>query len=93
MDFASIAGDDPHGKRVNFMFGLSHTCHTVYGASKCIFCSSSVFPRHTVEAAKALCESTAWGSDVELEAIEIEQTGLALSLSPEPACAESPGGM
>lgn len=31
-------------------------------------------------AAEAFCESTTWGSDVELEAMESEQTGLPLSL-------------
>ncbi len=41
---ASIASDDPHSKCVNFMFGFfPHTCGEVYNASKCIFCSSSVF--------------------------------------------------
>ncbi len=29
-------------------------------------------------------ESTTWGSDVELEAMESEQTGLAFSLPPSP---------
>ncbi|KAF4100711.1 hypothetical protein G5714_018907 [Onychostoma macrolepis] len=41
---------------------------------------SSVFPRRAPEATEALRESATWGSDVELEAMESEQTGLALSL-------------
>ncbi len=46
---------------------------------------SFVFPRHALEASAAFRESTTWGSDVELEAMESEQMGLALSLplSPE----------
>ncbi len=46
---------------------------------------SSVFPRRAPEASAALSESATWGSDVELEAMESKQTGLALShpLSPE----------
>ncbi len=43
---------------------------------------SSVFPRHALEAAEAFREFMTWGSDVKLEAMESEQTGLAfLSLS------------
>ncbi len=41
---------------------------------------SSVFPRRAPEAAEASRESATWGSDVELEAMESEQTGLAFSL-------------
>ncbi len=40
---------------------------------------SSVFPRRAPEASEALSESATWASDVELEAMESEQTGLALS--------------
>ncbi len=32
------------------------------------------------------CEATTWGSDVELEEMESEQTGLAFSLPPSPEC-------
>ncbi|KAK9967694.1 hypothetical protein ABG768_002073, partial [Culter alburnus] len=45
---------------------------------------SSVFLRRAPEAAEASCESATWGSDVELEDMESEQTGLALSLPPSP---------
>ncbi len=41
---------------------------------------SSVFPRRAPEASAALRESATWGPDVELEAMESEQTGLAFSL-------------
>ncbi|KAF4105117.1 hypothetical protein G5714_014448 [Onychostoma macrolepis] len=53
---------------------------------------SSVFPRRAPEAAEALRESTTWGSDVELEAMESEQTGFAssLPLSPEHVRVNSP---
>ncbi len=51
MDLALIASDNLHGKLVNFMFGLSQMCDAIYGASKCIFCSCSVVPRHAPEAA------------------------------------------
>ncbi len=45
---------------------------------------SSVFPRRAPEASAASRESATWGSDVELEAMESEQTGLAFSLPPSP---------
>ncbi len=53
---------------------------------------SSVFPRRAPEASAASRESATWGSDVELEAMESEQTGLAFSLpsSPEHVRANSP---
>ncbi len=53
---------------------------------------SSVFPRRAPEASAAPRESATWGSDVELEAMESEQTGLAFSLSfsPEHVRANSP---
>lgn len=37
-------------------------------------------------AAEGFCEYTTWGSDVELEAMESEQTGLPLSLK----CSDKP---
>ncbi len=40
---------------------------------------SPVFPRRTAEASAAFRESVTWVSDVELEAMESEYTGLALS--------------
>ncbi|KAF4110501.1 hypothetical protein G5714_007532 [Onychostoma macrolepis] len=53
---------------------------------------SSVFPCRAPEAAEVLRESTTWGSDVELEAMESEQTGFATSLplSPEHVRVNSP---
>ncbi len=45
---------------------------------------SSVFPRRAPEASAAPRESATWGSDVELEAMESEQTGLTFSLPPSP---------
>ncbi len=45
---------------------------------------SSVFPRRAPEASAASRESATWGSDVELEAMESKQTGLAFSLPPSP---------
>ncbi len=59
---------------------------------------SSIFPRRASSTSAALREAaasrraTSWGSDVELEEMESEQTGLAFSLppSPERARANSP---
>ncbi len=59
---------------------------------------SSIFPRRassTSAAPREIAasrEATTWGSDVELEEMESEQTGLAFSLppSPERVCANSP---
>ncbi len=45
---------------------------------------SSVFLHRALEASTASRESATWGSDVELEAMESEQTGLAFSLPPSP---------
>ncbi len=51
---------------------------------------SSIFPRRAPEASAASresaasCEPTTWGSDVALEEMESEQTGLAFSLPPSP---------
>ncbi len=96
-----IASDDPHSKCVkcmgfsharkavfciskckfceNFRLKTLRTRLTVFERE------SSVSPRRAPEAAEAFRESTTWGSDVELEAMESEQTGLAFSLplSPE----------
>ncbi len=47
---------------------------------------SSIFPRCVPEASAASRESATWGSDVELEEMESEQTGLAFSLPPSPEC-------
>ncbi len=53
---------------------------------------SSVFPHRAPEAFAAFHESATWVSDVEREAMESEQTGLAFSLplSPEHVRASSP---
>ncbi len=53
---------------------------------------SSVFLCCAPEASAAFRESATWGSDVELEAMESEQTGIALSLPllPEHVCASLP---
>ncbi len=89
-----IACDDPHSKCIKCL-GFSHAREAVYGISKCTFCEnlrlitlrsrlevcekeSSIFPRRALEAAAT------WGSDVELEEMESEQTGLAFSLPPSP---------
>ncbi len=45
---------------------------------------SSIFPRHASSTSAAPREIAAWGSDVELEEMESEQTGLAFSLPPSP---------
>ncbi len=47
---------------------------------------SSIFPRRAPEASAASREFATWGSDVELEEMESEQTGLAFSLPPSPEC-------
>ncbi len=55
---------------------------------------SSVLTRCiALSAAEAFCESMTWGSDVELEAMEIEQTYLPVSLkcSDEPSASASLG--
>ncbi|KAF4101349.1 hypothetical protein G5714_017781 [Onychostoma macrolepis] len=87
-----IANDDPHSKCVKCM-GFSHMREAVYGISKCKFCENFRLKTLHTRLAKpsqilhtqALRESTTWGSDVELEAMESEQTGFAssLPLSPE----------
>ncbi len=53
---------------------------------------SSIFPRRAPDASAAFRESMTWGSDVELEAMESKQTGLALSLPllPEHVLVNSP---
>ncbi len=53
---------------------------------------SSIFPHRTPGTSAASREATTWGSDVELEEMESEQTGLAFSLphSPDRVCANSP---
>ncbi len=103
-----IASDDPYSKCVKCMgfshareavYGVSKFtfCENLCLKTLCsrleVFeRESSVFPRHVPEVSAAFRESATWGSDVELEAMESEQTGLALSLplSPEHVRASSP---
>ncbi len=51
---------------------------------RCSKRSHPFFPRRAPEASMSSYESSTWGSDVELEAMEGEQTGLAFSLPPSP---------
>ncbi len=44
----------------------------------------SIFLHRAPEASAASRDSATWGSDVELEEMESEQTGLAFSLPPSP---------
>ncbi len=103
-----IASDDPHSKCVKCMgfsharkavYGISKCkfCEnfrlkTLRTRLVVFERESSVFPRRAPEASEARRESTTWGSDVELEAMESEQTGLAFSLplSPEHVRVHSP---
>ncbi len=72
--------------------GFSHACDVVYGTSKCKFCEDfhlitlrsrlvrrnlPFFPRRAPGTSAASREAMTWGSDVELEEMESEQTGLA----------------
>ncbi len=101
-----IVSDDPHSKCVKYMVFL-HAREAVFCISKLncenlrlktLRCrlkvferESSIFPRHAPEASAALFESATWCSDVELEVMQNEQRGLALSLplSPEHVRANS----
>ncbi len=91
-----IASDNLHSKCVKCMglshaceavYRISKCkfCENVHLKTLCIRFTvfereSSVFPNHALEAAEAFREFTTWGSDVELEAMESEQTGLAFTL-------------
>ncbi len=100
-----IAREDPHSKCI-LCLGFSHAREAVYGTSKCKICDdfrlitlrsrledyereSSIFPRRASSTSRI---AASWGSDVELEEMESEQTGLAFSIppSPERARANSP---
>ncbi len=103
-----IARDDPHSKCIKCLgfshareavYGISkctfcENLRLITFRSRLEVCEkeSSVFPRHAPEASAASRESASWGSDVELEAMESEQTGLAFFLppSPERVCVNSP---
>ncbi len=98
-----IAREDPHSKCI-LCLGFSHAREAVYGTSYCKICDDFHLinlrsrledygahrtpPRLLVRSRRA----ASWGSDVELEEMESEQTGLAFSLppSPERARANSP---
>ncbi len=88
-----IASDDPHSKCVKCsgfshareaVYGISKCTfcenlrlRTLHSRLEVFEKESSVFPHHAPEASAAHPESATWGSDVELEALESEQTGLA----------------
>ncbi len=96
-----IASDDPHSKCVKCMgfshaceavYGISKCqfCENFHLKTLCTRLAvfereSSAFPHRALEATGAFREFTTWGSDMELEAMESEQTWLAFSLplSPE----------
>ncbi len=95
-----ITRDDPHSKCVKCLwllhardavYGVSkckfcENLHLITPPSRLELCEkeSSIFPRRAPEASAASRDSTTWGSDVELEEMESEQTGLAFSLPPSP---------
>ncbi len=103
-----IASDDPHSKCVKCMvFSHAHEAvygvsKCKFSENLCLKTprsrlevferESSVFLCCAPEASAAFRESATWGSDVELEAMESEQTGIALSLplSSEHVCASLP---
>ncbi|XDV36047.1 hypothetical protein PO909_005899 [Leuciscus waleckii] len=92
-----IANDDPHSKYVKCL-GFSHAREAVIGSSNCKFCENlllkilkswlAVFERESFvspcRAPEASRGSATWGSDVELEDVEFEQTSPALSPSLPP---------
>ncbi len=95
-----IARDDPHSKCIKCLgfshareavYGISkckfcENLRLITLRSRLEACEeeSSIFPRRAPEASAASRESATWGSDVELEEMESEQTGLAFSLPPSP---------
>ncbi len=102
-----IASNDPRSKCVKCMgfrlhvrlFSASQNVNcenlhlkTLRSRLKVFERESPVSPCRAPEASAALCESTTWGLDVELEAMGSEQTGIVLSLplSPEHVHANSP---
>ncbi len=105
-----IASDDPHSKCVKCLgfsharqavYGISKCTfcenlrlRTLRSRLEVFEKESSIFPRPAPEASAASRESVTWVSDVELEAMESEQTGFAFSLppSPEHVHANSPVG-
>ncbi len=96
-----IASDDPHSKCVKCLgfshareavYGISKCkfcenlrLRTLRSRLEVFEKESSVFPRRAPEASAASRESTTWGSDVELEAMESKQTGLAFLSLPLPS--------
>ncbi len=103
-----IAREDPHSKCIKCLgfshardavYGTSKCkiCEdfrliTLYSRLEACEKESSIFPRRAPGTSAASREATTWGSDVELEEMESEQTGLAFSLplSPERVRANSP---
>ncbi len=95
-----IARDDPHSKCIKCLgFSHAHEAVYGISKCKfcenlCLITlrswleacekESSIFPRRAPEPSVASRESAIWGSDVELEEMESEQTGLAFSLPPSP---------
>ncbi len=102
-----MASNNPHSKCVKCMgfshaceavYGISKCkfCENFHLKSLCTRLAvfereSSVFPHRAPEAAEAFREFATWGSDVQLEAMESKQTGLAFSvpLSLEHVCVNS----
>ncbi len=103
-----IAREDPHSKCIKCLgfshtrdavYGISkckfcENLRLITFRSRREVCEkeSSIFPRQAPEASEASRETATWGSDVELEEMESEQTGLAFSLphSTERVHANSP---
>ncbi len=101
-----IAREDPHSKCIKCLgfshardavYGISECkiCEdfrliTLRSWLEACEKESSIFPRRAPGASAASREATTWGSDVELEEMESEQTGLAFSLPPSPERANSP---
>ncbi len=96
-----IARDDPHSKCIKCLgfshareavYGISkckfcENLRLITLRSRLEACEeeSSIFPRRAPEASAASRESATWGSDVELEEMESEQTGLAFLSLPHPS--------
>ncbi len=82
-----IAREDPHSKCIKCL-GFSQARDVVYGTSKCKICKD--FRLITLRCRLEACEKESSifphraRSDVELEEMESEQTGLAFSLPPSP---------
>ncbi len=88
------AREDPHSKCI-LCLGFSHAREAVYGTSNCKICDDfrlitlrsrlEDYERESSNFSQSASSTNArraasWGSDVELEETESEQTGLAFSL-------------